>query len=275
MSEARRERRPLRKLQGYAHLDARLRSSRRCSRTRIPCNGSAVRWLVWDFDGTLAYRIGEWPAWTQALLEVLDRETPGHGVDPELVRPFLRTGFPWHSPEVPHPHLASADAWWGALEPRFADAFRETGVGEGSADKMAKAVRRAYLDPDRWRLYDDTLPTLGELSSLGWRHALLTNHVPELEEIACKLGLRPRLDAIFNSAQTGYEKPHPEAHRRLLKTLGDAEAVWMIGDNAEADVAGAEAAGIPAILVRRYVEGAERYGEDPRDVPDIVEGPGR
>jgi len=231
-----------------------------------------VKWLIWDFDGTLAYRVGEWPAWTQALLEVLDRETPGHGVDPELLRPFLRTGFPWHSPEVHHPHLASADAWWGALEPRFADAFRKVGYDADSARRMAKVVRRAYLDPGRWRLYDDALPALEELSSRGWKHVLLTNHVPELEEIVHHLGLNRNLHRVFNSAETGYEKPHPEAFRGVLEDLPGADAVWMIGDNADADVAGAKAAGIPAILVRRRREGVEPYCEDLTGIAAMVGG---
>lgn len=238
----------------------------------LPRDGSAVKWLVWDFDGTLAYRVGEWPAWTQAHLEVLDRETPGHGVAPELVRPFLRTGFPWHSPEVHHPHLAPADAWWGALEPRFADAFRAAGVDEAGAEEMARAVRRAYLDPERWRLYEDTIPALEGLSSSGWKHALLTNHVPELPEIVGCLGLGRHVARIFNSAQTGYEKPHPKAFRGVLDALGGAEEVWMIGDNAEADVAGAKAAGIPAILVRKMRGGVEPYCEDLTGVAEIVDG---
>ena len=213
-----------------------------------------MKWLVWDFDGTLAYRVGEWPAWTQALL---DRETPGHGVDPELLRPFLRTGFPWHSPEVHHPHLASADAWWGALEPRFADAFRAAGAEEARGSEMAKAVRLVYLDPERWRLYEDAIPVLEGLSSSGWKHAVLTNHVPELPEIAGHLGLDRHVERIFNSAQTVYDKPHPEAFRGVLDALGGAGEVWMIGDNADADVAGAKAASIPAILVREQREGVE------------------
>jgi putative hydrolase of the HAD superfamily len=200
-----------------------------------------VKWLVWDFDGTLAYRVGEWPAWTQTLLEVFDRKTPGHGVDPELVRPFLRKGFPWHSSEVHHPHLASADTWWGALEPRFADAFRAAGAEGVRASEMAKAVRGVYLDPERWRLYEDAVPPLEGLSSSDWKHALLTNHVPELPEIAGRLGLDRHMERIFNSAQTGYEKPHPEAFRGVLDAIGGAEEVWMIGDNADADVAGAKA----------------------------------
>ena len=228
--------------------------------------------LIWDFDGTLAYREGRWPAWTQALLEVLDRETPGHGVDPESLRPFLRAGFPWHSPEVHHPHLASADAWWEALEPRFAEAFAAVGVGDCSSREMAKAVRRAYLVPERWRLYDDTLPALEMLSYRGWEHVLLTNHVPELGELLRHLGLGRRLRGIYNSAETGYEKPHPEAFRGVLEDLAEAAPVWMIGDSVEADVRGAEAAGIPAILVRRRREGVGRFCGDLTGVAAILEG---
>ena len=60
----------------------------------------------------------------------------------------------------------------------------------------------------------------------------------------------PHLAAIFNSAQTGYEKPHPQAFRNVLAWLPEPEAVWMIGDNYTADVLGAQAVGLPGILVR-------------------------
>jgi putative hydrolase of the HAD superfamily len=184
----------------------------------------------------------------------------------------MRAGFPWHSPQEYHPHLSSGDAWWGALEPRFAEAFAAVGVDERSAREMARAVRGAYLAPERWRLYEDALPTLEQLSSLGWKHLLLTNHVPELGEIVDHLGLDRHLHGIFNSAQTGYEKPHPEAFRRVLEALPHADAVWMIGDNARADVAGAESVGIPAILVRSRREGVERFCEDLTGIAAIVEG---
>jgi putative hydrolase of the HAD superfamily len=205
-------------------------------------------------------------------LEVLDRETPGHGVDPELIRPFLQRAFPWHSPEAHHPRLASAEAWWEALEPRFADAFRAADACKSEAREMAKTVRRVYLDPERWRLYEDAVPALEGLSFSGWKHALLTNHVPELPEIAGRLDLDRHVERIFNSDQTGYEKPHPEAFRGVLDVLGGAEEVWMVGDNADTDVAGAKAAGIPAILVRRRREDVEPYCENLGGIAAIVDG---
>ncbi len=78
------------------------------------------------------------------------------------------------------------------------------------------------------------------------------------------------MERIFNSAHTGYEKPHPEAFRGVLDALGGAEKIWMIGDNA--DVAGAKAAGLPAILVRKRREGVEPYCEDLGRIAAIVDG---
>ncbi len=80
------------------------------------------------------------------------------------------------------------------------------------------------------------------------------------------------MQRIFNSAQTGYEKPYPEAFRGVLDALSGAEELWMVGDNAAADVAGAKAVGIPAILVRRRREGVEPYCEDLGGIAAIVDG---
>ena len=65
------------------------------------------------------------------------------------------------------------------------------------------------------------------------------------------LGLDALVDVVWSSAVTGYDKPHPEAFRRALAELGWPSTVWMVGDNPRADVDGAEAVGIPAILIRR------------------------
>ena len=72
--------------------------------------------------------------------------------------------------------------------------------------------------------------------------------------------------------RTDYEKPHPETFRGVLEALGGADEIWMVGDNAEADVAGAKAAGIPAVLVRKRREGVEPYCEGLGGVAEILDG---
>lgn len=71
------------------------------------------------------------------------------------------------------------------------------------------------------------------------------------------VGLNDVIEIVFTSASSGYEKPHPEAFRHALEICGQPSQRWMVGDNPIADVEGAEAVGIPAVLVWR--EGKARY----------------
>jgi putative hydrolase of the HAD superfamily len=205
--------------------------------------------LIWDFDGTLAYRRGG--MWAAALVEVIREADPGLPVTEAQLRPYLQSGFPWHSPHQPHPELASSDVWWRSLEPLFEWALQGVGLTPGRARQMALRVRDVYADPERWRLFDDVVPALESLSARGWAHALLSNHVPELRAIVRHLGLMPYLAGVFNSAETGYEKPHPAAYRSVLAAFGHPLKVWMIGDSYRVDIAGAGAVGVRGILVRK------------------------
>ncbi len=227
-----------------------------------------MRLLIWDFDGTLAHRRGE-TGWSLLLEEVLDAEEPGHPHSADTFRPYLRSGFPWHSPEVAHPDLCDPDAWWGSVRPVLAQAYEAVGYPAERAAELAASARRLYVDPATWTLFDDTLPTLERLTEAGWTHALLSNHVPELGRIVEGLGLRPHLAAMSCSAETGFEKPHPRAYADVLDELQPEEA-WMIGDNAVADVLGAEAVGLPAILVRRPDPRAARYRDSLAGVAELL-----
>ena len=226
------------------------------------------RYLVWDFDGTLGYRVGQW---TGALLEVLRQDAPACNATAALIRPHLQTGYPWHAPHQQYP-VQSADQWWESLAPIFERAFSAVGVAPSQAHTLARRVRAAYTTPTHWRLFDDTLPTLDRLSDLGWTHLLLSNHVPELPLLLDHLGIARPFACVFNSAETCYEKPHPEAFANVLRVVAGAEAVWMIGDNVTADVAGAQAAGIPAILVRSHHPDARHSCASLSEVIAIVSG---
>ncbi|MEJ5199894.1 MAG: HAD family hydrolase [Anaerolineae bacterium] len=225
--------------------------------------------LIWDFDGTLGHREGR--HWRNVLLEVLDRYMPGHPFDAEQLAPFLRSGFPWHAPEQPHTHITGADQWWAELEPVFVHAFEGIGVDAERSRWLAGQVREVYCNPIRFRLFEDVFPTLDALSARGWTHVILSNHVPEFNEIAARLSLTERMAAVFNSAWMGYEKPHPEIFRQVLRTIGDDGPRWMIGDSYSADVCGAASVGIPAVLVRRPHTGALLFSPDLTGVIEIVE----
>lgn len=233
-----------------------------------------MRVLIWDFDGTLGYREGG--MWSASLLELLQEEMPQIRATADHLRPYLRCGFPWHRPDQPHPEIRTPEQWWDSLLPLFEAAFRGIGVDRKSARSLARQVRYRYTDPGRWRLFDGVLPTLDLLAARGWTHVLLSNHVPELSDVKGSidlighLGLRPRLARVFNSAETGYEKPHPRAFQMVLDAFPDATAMWMIGDSIGADVRGAEALRIPTILVDRRGEGTGRTCTHVAEVPALL-----
>ena len=203
--------------------------------------------LIWDFDGTLAERPDRWCG---AVDDALTQVAGPHSFSRAEIRKALQRAYPWHEPEVAHPELATADDWWERLAAVLASRLGQLGVQPEVAMLAAAGVRAQYCRPDRWQLFPDTVSALDKLSGLGWRHVLLSNHVPELGEILAGLGLGGRFEAVLNSAVTGFEKPHPRAFALALASAGRPRVTWMIGDNPVADVGGAVAAGLRAILVR-------------------------
>ena len=177
-----------------------------------------MKTLIWDFDGTLGYRDGG--AWTASLYEVLQREIPDSAVTFEQLRPYMVSeGYPWGKPEESHLHLDTPEKWWDALRPLFVNAYLGVGLEPDVAHHLAGMFRETYLTPERWRLYDDVIPTLSALSDAGWIHVILSNHVPELADIVEWVGLSPYIVELFNSAQLGYEKRHPATFAEYVPDL--------------------------------------------------------
>jgi putative hydrolase of the HAD superfamily len=214
--------------------------------------------IFWDFDGTLGERPGHWSgAVRDALTDVLGE----HDISAGQIREQLSHGYPWHRPDVPHPQLSDPDGWWAHLAVVMADAVARLGV---------PPVRYRYTDPASFRLFDDTLAALDQLADLGWRHVILSNHVPELPAILASLSLDGYFSDVVNSAVTGYEKPHPMAFRIAMERAGQPERAWMVGDNPVADVAGATAVGLPAILVRTRPPDGGRHITSLAEVAGVV-----
>lgn len=205
--------------------------------------------VLWDFDGTLAHRHrGQWGA---CLLEVLSDIEPDHGVTIDDIRPHVRSGFPWHEHADGHPHLSDPEAWWANLRAIVGRTLQALRLDRIEAASVTTDLRTRYLDLDAWALYEDTVDALRTLIEAGWTNAIVSNHVPELDEIVDAVGLTPYVARTFSSARTGFEKPHRSAFEVALRALGDPDQVWMVGDNPVADIAGPAALGIPAILLQR------------------------
>ena len=172
--------------------------------------------ILWDFDGTLGYRSGRWSG---ALADVINEQQVATHLTRESFQPFLREGFPWHCPQIAHLHLMTAELWWTEVENILAKADMDVGFSHRQATYYAKLAHYKYLEPVGWSLFDDVLPALNQLASMGWSHVILSNHVPELAQIVEAIGLGSHISHVFTSACMGYEKPHPEIFRIALVAI--------------------------------------------------------
>ena len=226
------------------------------------------RVILWDFDGTLVSRPS---MWSEAVLASLDEAVPDHRLTRGMISEHLQTGFPWHDPMVPHPELNDPDVWWAKVCEVCTPIFRGLDCDDGACKTLNEAIRRDILDPNRYNIFEDVVPNLEALSSADWRHVILSNHVPELQELVSGLELMDHFDLVLTSGLTGYEKPHPEAFRIAKQIVGNARTVVMVGDNPVADVAGAERAGIPGYLVRTESVDVRRQAADLFELQKLLE----
>lgn len=102
-----------------------------------------------------------------------------------------------------------------------------------------------------WRDLDpEAQPVLQELSRRGHRIGVVSNNDGRSEEQLVETGLRPFVEAVFDSSIVGISKPDPRILQHAVDEMGaEREACVYVGDFYHIDAACAQAAGLGAILV--------------------------
>jgi putative hydrolase of the HAD superfamily len=144
-----------------------------------------------------------------------------------------------------------------ALRDRCAEALR---AALELPDLDHATARRAMLGALEFRAFADARPALEALRGGGLRLVVVSNWDCTLPDWLEHAGLAQLLDGCVSSAEAGAAKPAPDPFERALETAGvrASEAVH-VGDSLHNDVAGARAAGVRPLLIRRS-------GEAPADV---------
>lgn len=118
------------------------------------------------------------------------------------------------------------------------------------ADAELDEIFEGYLTEYRnnWVAYPDARPALEVARSNGWRIGVLTNGNERQQNAKLAIiGLADLIDVVCTSEALGVSKPDPLTYHRTCEALGvDPADTLMIGDNLEADVRGAQAAGLAA-----------------------------
>jgi putative hydrolase of the HAD superfamily len=162
-------------------------------------------------------------------------------------------------------HARRERAWWR-------DVVRAA-LGEPDShprlDECFDALFAYYARPEAWAVHPDVRPVLDRLRGRGLATAVISNFDGRLPGLLDGLGLGAAFDAVVWSSAVGAAKPAPAIFAAALDRLGvPPAAACHVGDDREADVAGAADAGLHAVHL-------DREGRHPDAIRSLVELPDR
>jgi putative hydrolase of the HAD superfamily len=118
-------------------------------------------------------------------------------------------------------------------------------------------VQEAMLAAIRFRPYPEVPGVLRELRARGATVVVVSNWDVSLHDVLERTGLRALVDAVVTSAELGVAKPDARIFEHAMALAGAPPTGSLhAGDDLEADVEGARAAGITPVFVARDGEAA-------------------
>lgn len=128
------------------------------------------------------------------------------------------------------------------------------GVPGDVSSPLVSELIPIFRGPGPEKLWTRVLPgvpeALGLLRELGLELVAVSNSDGSAEAVLESVGLRPFLEAVFDSHQVGFEKPDPRIFFHALEqTEASAETTLHVGDLYDADVEGGRAAGLHTALL--------------------------
>lgn len=177
--------------------------------------------IIWDLDGTLLDTLEDLAASTNAALTA-------HGYSPRSlseVRAFVGNGVRnLILRALPRENCPDFEAVFADFRAHYA----------------------AHCN-DRTRPYPGILDALRELKAAGIPMAVVSNKLDPAVKALCRLHFGDLLDPAIGEGDGLARKPAPDMVFRALDRLGCTEGIY-VGDS-EVDIATAENAGLPAVIV--------------------------
>lgn len=142
-------------------------------------------------------------------------------------------------------------------------------LGFPDARHVPQRLFDAFIRPENYQPFDDTLPALTRLHEQGFNIGIISNWEAWAGDLLRVLGLADLLDYTVVSGSVGFEKPDPEIFQFALAAADVPPAQAMhVGDNPVDDVEGALRAGMHAVLIDRGLAPGVR-----EDTPRSVRAP--
>ena len=205
--------------------------------------------LFWDFHGTLTLYLHQW---TDCAYKLIKENFPQYDVSMKTVCDNLDGQcLPWYThPDRDTRHLlVEEDGWWKSCNAELLKMFMRCGLTRQEAESIYLGVREYLTAKENNPLYDNTELVLKTLKDRGYKHYLISNNYPEVDEVMEKLGLTEYFEEQIISGKIGYGKPRKEIFEYAMKLAGNPAERYMIGDNITDDIHGSKACGFKTIFI--------------------------
>lgn len=138
--------------------------------------------------------------------------------------------------------------WWRRLVRTVTDAAG----GVTDFDAYFDALYAHYASAAAWHLYAEVGEVLSALGAAQVPMVVVSNFDSRLPGILAGHGIDHHFQRVIYSTAAGAAKPQTGIFTQALHSLGlPAAGVLHVGDSREADLHGAQAAGMAALLLRR------------------------
>lgn len=206
-----------------------------------------IRGVIFDLGFTLMDIHGAWPEITAACARNLAAflTQQNIGFDPEaFVAAFLR-----------YRSAALAQSSQTLRQVTAEDAMRLAFVAMGESNPSQAFLEEALdaffaYEDSCWFAYPETIPVLKTLTEKGLRAGMFSNTSDnrQIQRLVTHFGFDQWLSPAVNSAQTGIRKPDPQAFDPIVAAWEmSPEMVVVVGDSLDADILGAQNAGMHQI----------------------------
>ena len=152
--------------------------------------------VFWDFDGTL---VSSPHMWSCSMFRAMKEVCPKSTAAIEDIRRYTPHIFTWSYPERDHTAYRG-EKWWDHMNMGFMSTYTALGLNEEQARKASKRAREIINLRENYSIFPDSIPALEKMRSAGAKNVILSNNIPELEDIMLDIGLHNYFDGFVISA---------------------------------------------------------------------------
>ena len=213
-----------------------------------------IQAILFDLGGTLMFARGGWDSIHARADTALTESLQAQGLELDIntfVPQFRERLQAYYTQRDEELH-----------ETTYMSALKEMLIDDGHQN-ITEAGLRSALDAmfavtqSNWMLEEDAIPMLTRLKSNEYRMGIISNagDNKDVMQLVERFQLEHFFDFVLTSAACSYRKPHPLIFKMALAHWNiPANEAIMVGDTLEADILGAQKAGLLGVWITRRAQ---------------------